>query len=143
MKNKFKGQILAEVVIAIGIIVVVLVGTSSLMTRNTRTISTNNSKDEAARLTEAQINNYRQLRDRDATTFFALNGITKGVFANCIGGWSQPTPTPVLVPITCEVKFEDLNPVGSGVKVTVRGSWSENNAVNNSVSLSANIMQLQ
>jgi type II secretory pathway pseudopilin PulG len=74
MKHKtevlFSGQMLIEVVVAIGIIALVLVGVSELMTRSLKVISFQKQKDVAESLLKKIQNDYRTQRDIDPNGFY-------------------------------------------------------------------------
>lgn len=137
--NKDKGQILAEVVVAIGVIMMVLIGMSSLMSKSTKTIRQNDVKDEAVKLVEAQIRYYKDQRDRDINGFFAnIAALPKDVYGPC--AWFAPTPSPVINDIRCEVMYSNITG-GNGIGVRVKAVWTEEFADDRDVALSASIMQ--
>lgn len=148
-----KGQILAEVVVAIGIIIIVLIGMSQLMSRTTKTIRRNTFKDAAASLVNDQIRWYKVQRDADTAAFFknvvpAPVGTGPGfmrVYIPCggpNGGWFIPTPSPTLTTtISCSVQFDDTGLSGNGVTVTVKATWTETTADDSNLSLSSTIMK--
>ena len=144
MISVHKGQILAEVVVAIGIIMLVLIGMSSLMSKTTKAIRQNTTKDEAAALVESQIRYYKDQRDRDVNGFFANLPLQRDTPLDCnaSGAWSVPTPTPVIIPIKCAVTYSDnVGTVGSGIGITVTASWTEESTGDRSVSLSSSLMK--
>lgn len=146
------GQILAEVLIAVGIIVVVLIGMSSLMSKTTKTVRQDTTRGQAANLVTAQLRYYKGQRDLDPDAFFGSmpppigsGGGGMKVFEPCGGandGWSVeiPSPTPI-TEITCEVMFDDTNLSGNGITITVRASWTETTLNDNNVSLSTTLMR--
>jgi type II secretory pathway pseudopilin PulG len=71
-----KGQMLIEIVVAVGIIALVLVGVSDLMTRSSRVVSFQKQKDEAVAVAQRCLNYYRTERDRNPAEFYtkAENG---------------------------------------------------------------------
>ena len=127
------GQILAEVIVAIGIIVIVLVATASLMTNNTKTIRQNDTKDTAARMVEQQIQYYKSQAETNSTVFFA--SMPTG---SCT--WNTPQPTTTLATISCSVTSSNL-PSGNGYNITVTATWTEGATGDRSVSLSASILK--
>ena len=145
------GQILAEVLVAIGIIIVVLIGMSSLMSKTTKTVRQEGAKDEAARLADAQIRWYKQQRDFDSAAFFQTVPAPVGsgpgamrTFVDCNAGmaWSVPTPSPTLLTtVYCEVKYDDTGLGVNGVTITVRASWTEETTRDRSVSFSSTLMK--
>lgn len=132
MTSNYKGQILAEVVVAIGIIAMILISASSLMSRSSKTIRGNSTKEEASALVLAQLRFMKEERDRDAETFFAT---TPGTYS-CT--WNQPTPSPVLVPINCSVNYSDIT---NGFKIIVTATWTEQDLNDSSVSMSSSLMK--
>lgn len=133
------GQILAEVVVAIGIIVVVLVGMSSLMTKTTKTVRQNTNKDTAVALVEAELSCFKNSRDKDQTAFF--NTPPPAVVPNCAcsgTNWSSPVPTlPAVQPI-CTVTTK---PLVNGLNVTVTATWTEATPNDSSVSLTTSLIK--
>ncbi len=121
------GQMLVEIVVAIGIVVLVLVGVSDLTTRTTKMYRLQKEKDEANRLIEARLNQYRDDRDRDVSGFFSTLP-ARGSFSSC--SWTY-TPAGTY---TCEVKYTDI--AGQGVRIDVRASWSSTAGVSQTHSLS-------
>ena len=68
--NNFSGQMLIEVVIAIGIIALVLVGVSDLMTRSLRVVTFQKQRDEANAYLQKMQNDLKAQRDADPEGFF-------------------------------------------------------------------------
>lgn len=64
---KKNGQMLIEVVVAVGILALVLVGVSDLMTKSTRTLGYQKDRDEAYSIAREQLNRYREDRDKNLT----------------------------------------------------------------------------
>lgn len=137
--SSMNGQILGEVVVAIGVIMMVLIGMSSLLSKSTKTIRQNDTKDQAVKLVEGQVRFYKEQRDRDINGFFTTLPAQRGTYLPCT--WSMPTPSPVLIPIGCEVMYLDNVVGGNGIGVTVRGVWSETNPNDSDVSLSISLMR--
>jgi len=126
------GQMLAEVVIAIGLLALILVGMSELLSRSTANIRLNKQKDEAARAVEARLSYLRQERDKDSAYFFAsvVHNLDSGTFTACT--------TPVW-PFVAEYNFsctERYSDVVSGVLVEVKASWTNKTTNDTSVTLS-------
>ncbi|EKD53174.1 MAG: hypothetical protein ACD_61C00122G0007 [uncultured bacterium] len=67
---------LIEIVVAVGIIALVLVGISDLMTRSSRVVTFQKQKDEAVAVAQKCLNEYRTQRDSNPTEFYtdAKNG---------------------------------------------------------------------
>lgn len=119
---------LVEIVVAIGVVMLVLVGISDLTSRTTKMYRLEKEKDEANRLLEARLSQYKNDRDRDSTAFFS--GITqKNVWLPC--SWTFTTT----VTYTCEVMYSDIT--GQGSKVVVRATWTGSAGVTISHTLSS------
>ena len=110
-----KGQSLIEIVVAIGIIAVVLVGVSDVITRSLNLASFQANKSAAINLAQDQLNTYRQQRDLQPTIFF-----------------STPDPGDCSLPAnskyTCNITYIPSydgggNIISTNMKVTV--SWTE------------------
>jgi type II secretory pathway pseudopilin PulG len=67
------GQSLIEVVVAVGIIAVVLVGVSDIVTRSISLASFQSEKNTAMDIAQNQLSYYRQQRDLDPAYFFATD----------------------------------------------------------------------
>ncbi len=130
MKNiKRRGQILAEVVIAIGLLALILVGMSELISRSTVSTRLSKQKDEGARLVEARLSYFRQERDRDAANFFNSLALETEGFVDCVSDpWVSTT-------FACAEKFTNLAD-SSGVLIEVRASWANRDANDTNVTLS-------
>ena len=76
-----KGQMLIEIVVAVGIIALVLVGVSYLMTRSSRVVTFQKQKDEAVAVAQRCLNFYRTMRDSNPADFYAKAGINP--FVTC------------------------------------------------------------
>lgn len=78
MKNK--GQMLIEVIVAVGILALVLIGVSDLMTRSARLLSFQRDRDEAYTIARELLNQYREERDQDQEYFFNnVSGLSREV----------------------------------------------------------------
>ena len=71
---KKQGQMLVEVVVAVGILVLVLIGISDLMTRSSRLLSFQRDREEAYSIAKELLNTYRVDRDLNVDLFFATVG---------------------------------------------------------------------
>jgi type II secretory pathway pseudopilin PulG len=69
LEIKSKGQMLIEIVIAVGILALVLVGVSDLMTRSSRITTFQKKRDEAYTVARSIINTYRLQKDSDPGNF--------------------------------------------------------------------------
>lgn len=81
-----KGQSLVEIVVAVGIITVVLVGVSDLIIRSLGLSSYQAEKNIASNIAQNQLNYYRQIRDERPTDFFDLSvNNQSNEFSTCVG----------------------------------------------------------
>lgn len=81
---KSKGQMLIEVVVSIGILALVLIGVSDLMTRSQRQSEFQTKKDDAMEVAKSLLNDYRSQKETDPVTFLDnVAGINRAV---CIEG---------------------------------------------------------
>ncbi len=81
---KSKGQMLIEVVVSIGILALVLIGVSDLMTRSQRQSEFQTKKDDAMEVAKSLLNDYRSQKEMDPVTFLDnVVGINRAV---CIEG---------------------------------------------------------
>ena len=125
-KTNYGGQIIAEVVIAIGLLGLILVGLSDLITKSTVSVRLNKQKDEAARAVDARLSYLKQERDRDTNNFFTV------IVNQSTCTW----PIAVSFTLTCAQSFTvDAN----GALVSVTGTWTNKTANDTSVSLSTYI----
>lgn len=82
MKNK--GQMLIEIIIAVGVLVLVLVGVSDLMTRSQRVSSYQGKRDEALSIAKEILNDYRLQKENDPQNFAdTVIGLNRDV---CVAG---------------------------------------------------------
>lgn len=108
--TKHKGQMLLEIVVAIGIIGLVLVGVSDLMTRSTRVVTFQKQKDEALNIAQKLLSQYRYQRDSNPQLFYDSAAST--VINPCVTG---------LIYI-CNVT---MTKSASSVLINVRVDWTE------------------
>lgn len=113
------GQMLIEVVIAVGIIALVLVGVSDLMTRSLKVISFQKQRDEASTLLQKIQNDYKAQRDVDPEGFYTL--VTNATIDPCEAG----------KPYKCSVVVDRA---ADGVVISATASWDEGG---NTVSISS------
>ncbi len=121
--KKNRGQMLIEVVVALGIIGLVLVGVSDLMTRSTRVISFQKQKDEALNISQKILTQYRVQRDSDSLGFY--NTVASTVMDPCVSG----------KPYVCNVTIVKS---ATEVLVSVKVDWSDGGQTFN-VSLSESL----
>ncbi len=110
MRSKNKGQMLIEIVVAVGIIALVLVGVSDLMTRSLRVVTFQKQKDEAGGLVQKILNDYKVQRDINPDNFY--NTVTGEVIDPCESG----------KPYKCTVTVDKT---ADGVLVSVLVEWSD------------------
>lgn len=70
-QTRNSGQMLIEIVVAVGIIGLVLVGVADLMTRSVRVVSFQKQKDEAIAVIKKKLIAYQAERDSDPEGFYA------------------------------------------------------------------------
>lgn len=81
---KHKGQMLIEVVVAVGILALVLVGITDLMTRSSRVLTYQRDREGAYAIAREILNDYRSGRDENPITFFDdVTGLSREV---CVEG---------------------------------------------------------
>lgn len=109
-QNRASGQMLIEIVVAVGIIALVLIGVSDLMTRSSRSVTFQKQKDEAVTISQRLLNNYRVQRDSNPLAFY--DGAGSSVLDPCISGklyvcvvTMEKTADSVLVAV--KVEWED------------------------------------
>lgn len=106
------GQSLIEIVIAVGIIVVVLVGVSDLVTRSLGLSSFQKNMNMAVNIAQNQLTYYRQQRDLNPTDFF-INPQTN--FSTCV---EVTDPK-----YECTITY---SPIGTtGVSMNVKIEWMD------------------
>lgn len=114
MKNKVlaknKGQMLIEIVVAIGIIGLVLVGVSDLMTKSVRATSFQKQKAEALVIVKKILGDYKTARDADPESFYSA---AESVLID---------PCEVDKPYRCYVTMEKYP---DSVSVLVRAQWQD------------------
>jgi len=135
---KDSGIIIAEVVIAVGILAVVLVGLSDVITRTTQATRLTNQTNEAARAIEARLAYFKLERDRDAKNFFdnIVHNLDGGIFTDCGG---NPWQIATKYTLVCTERFTSLSP--SGVKAEVKAAWTNKTTNDTSITLSSIITE--
>lgn len=126
-----KGQSLIEIVVAVGIIAVVLVGVSDLITRSLGLANFQASKNEATNIAQDQLNYFRQLKDQEPVRFFSK---PSGVYV-----YNECNPVFDVTKYTCSVVYSnevldgESNIIGVDMKVTI--GWKDgNNSINTELS---------
>ncbi|KKT36345.1 MAG: hypothetical protein UW35_C0002G0020 [Candidatus Collierbacteria bacterium GW2011_GWF2_44_15] len=131
-QRKFRGQLLAEVVIAIGLLALILVGMSELITRSSATTRINKEKDEAGRVVEARLSYFRQQRSRDPVGLYnSIDDLFGSGFVDCGG---SPWPIIAQYNFSCTQSFSLLSP--GVVQIDVKASWTNKTTNDLSVTLS-------
>lgn len=118
-----KGQSLIEIVVAVGIIAVVLVGVSDLITRSLGLSNFQSSKNAATNIAQDQLNYFRQLKDREPNKFFAKPGDVY-TYKDCYPGYDV-TKFSCLIIYSNEIRDSENNIVG--VDMTVSIGWKDGN----------------
>ncbi len=99
---------LIEIVVAIGIIALVLIGVSDLMIRSAKVASFQKQKNEAVSIIETILNDYRTLRDSDPQDFY--NTVTSTILDPCV----------VDKPYVCTITIDKT---ADAVLVTIKAEW--------------------
>lgn len=101
---------LIEIVIAVGILALVLIGVSDLMTRTQRVSIFQAKKDEANSIAQQILNDYRLQRDNDPDEFATnVTGLNR---STCVEGKDY----------SCIALVEEVN---GDIDITVTVSWIE------------------
>ena len=110
--SPLSGQSLIEIVVAVGIIAVVLVGVSDLITRSLGLTSFQSSKTVAVNIAQRQLTYYRQKRDEIPADFFVD---TQANYGSCVGmdGLSN---------YDCSIIYSDIT---NGLNMTVTVKWRD------------------
>lgn len=111
---KAKGQMLVELVVGVGIIIVVLVGMVILSTQSVKTGRVSGNRGEATAFAEAELELVKKTRDEDVAAFFSLEGPQV-----CITG-SEPKAG-----YSCESNYELDQPEDDQMTVSVTINWSD------------------
>jgi type II secretory pathway pseudopilin PulG len=104
------GQMLIEVVVAVGIIALVFVGVSDLMTRSLRVVTFQRQRDEASTILQKIQNDYKAQRDTDPDSFY--NTVDNNVTDPCVSG----------KPYKCTVIVEKFP---NSITITVKAEWTD------------------
>lgn len=112
--KKHTGQTLMEIVVAVGIISLVLVGVSDIISRSLNLTTFQSEKNNAVNLAQKQLNYYRGERDKAPTTF--INNLDN--YRLCQGTLAENGKIDGVY--TCQISYQDL---GSIIKMTVVVSW--------------------
>lgn len=113
-KRSTEGQSLIEIVVAVGIIVVVLVGVSDLITRSLGLSTFQKNTNIAVNIAQNQLTYYRQQRDQNPTDFFANLPSNK----TCV---SNPSPTKY----GCNITYDLIGSPATGVSMKVKIVWND------------------
>lgn len=113
-KKNHRGQTLIEIVVAVGIIAVVLVGVSDLVTRSLNLASFQADKHEAENIAQNQLNYYRQARDIEPTNFFSEENPQRD-YSECVGAFN-------IEKYECSIAYVN---VANGVEMTVTIVWND------------------
>ena len=130
MKRKNAGQMLVEVVVAIGIITVVLVGITDLMTKMSKVSRLSRQKDSASRLAQTQIDVFKVEKEQTPDSFFPRKRSDATCGTVIVGGTE----------FNCDVQYQYVSDNVVSIKVTE--SWTDQVTNDMNVSLST-ILSLQ
>lgn len=108
--NRSRGQMLIEVVISVGVLALVLIGVSDLMTRTQRVSTFQAKREEANSIAKSILNDYRLQRDADPVNFATnVAGLNR---QTCVEGKEY----------SCNAVAEV---VGADVSILITVSWVE------------------
>jgi type II secretory pathway pseudopilin PulG len=102
------GQMLIEIVVAIGIIGLVLVGVSDLMTKSVRTTSFQKQKAEALTIIKERLGDYKTARDTNPESFYS--SAENALIDPCV----------IDKPFRCLITMEKYP---DSVKVSIKAEW--------------------
>jgi|SRR3989344_2220032 len=112
--NKFlpknKGVMLIEIVVAIGIIGLVLVGVSDLMTRSVSLVTFQKQKKEALTIITKKLNDYKVARDTNPDNFYAT--VVDSIVDPCV----------VNKPYKCLITVDKTV---DAVKISITAQWQD------------------
>jgi type II secretory pathway pseudopilin PulG len=111
----FKGQSLIEIVVAVGIMALVLVGVSDLITRSLSLASFQAKKNIAINIANSQLTHFRQEKELNPTAFFA--SVAGNPTVQCF-----EVTEPVIK--KCVIKYDNTG-IPNGTKMTVSVDWSD------------------
>lgn len=109
------GQSLIEIVIAVGIIVVVLVGVSDLVTRSLGLSSFQKNMNMAVNIAQNQLTYYRQQRDLNPTDFFIDPNAN---YDTCVGTFDEDK-------YNCDISYSLIDIPATGVSINVKIEWKD------------------
>jgi len=119
MEDRNKGQSLIEIVVAVGIIALVLVGVSDLITRSLSLASFQTKKNQAINIAQNQLNRFRQYKDQEPILFFS----NPYVYSVCEAGYDTTK-------YTCRITYNnEVYDGGSlvGIDMKVSIDWNDGN----------------
>jgi Tfp pilus assembly protein PilV len=115
-KISFKGQSLIEIVVAVGIIMVVLVGVSDLVVRSLGLAGYQSDRNVASNIAQKQLNYYRQARDQAPADFFnQADGNPSNRYSACIGPFDTDK-------YGCSIAYTYIT---NGVEMAVNITWKD------------------
>ncbi len=134
MKNihkTFSGQSLIEIVVAVGIIAVVLVGVSDLITRSLGLASFQANKNIAVNIAQNQINHYRLVKDQEPASFFTTN--VQALYGDCVG--ENIDPSKFECTILYNIESNDAEGLPNLIRINVNIKWIDgDNEINTRLS---------
>ncbi len=119
--NNFKGQSLIEIVVAVGIMAVVLVGVSDLITRSLSLASFQANKNAAVNIAQNQLNYYRLLKDQEPASFFTAN--VQSLYGDCAG--DDFDKVKFVCTIVYEIVSNDDDGLPNSIKMDVNIKWMD------------------
>ena len=108
--GKNKGQTLIEIVVAIGIIGLVLVGVSDLMTRSVSSVAFQKQKKEALTIITKKLNDYKVARDTNPDNFYTT--VVDSIVDPCV----------VNKPYKCLITVDKTV---DAVKISITAQWQD------------------
>lgn len=120
----YLGQSLIEIVIALGIIVVVLVGVSDLISRSLSLASYQATKNQATNIAQDQLSYFKHEKELAPTDFFLRQDVQSG------NGDCDNTANIDSTKFVCKIQFEyiyDGSMKINGVIVTASVTWKKGN----------------
>jgi len=117
--SPLSGQSLIEIVVAVGIMAVVLVGVSDLISRSLGLASFQKNKNIAVNIAQNQINHYRLLKDQEPTSFFTTN--VQALYGDCVG--DDYDSSKFECTILYSIETNDIDGLPSSIRINVNIKW--------------------
>lgn len=108
--QKNKGVMLIEIVVAVGIIGLVLIGVSDLMTRSVSVVTFQKQKKEALTIITKKLNDYKAARDTNPDNFYTT--VADSIVDPCV----------VNKPYKCLITVDKT---ADAVKISITAQWQD------------------